>query len=166
MSAREKPVHFHVGIVGGGMAGLYTAMILKDLQLSYEVLEASKRPGGRVWTHRFTDTEDDYTDYYDVGAMRFPDIAIMKRTCELFSKLGIEKESSDFPEKGNLIPYYFSGPKNPLYYNNILVRETKPADGMEYVDDFKVGVSNGGTVPDRYAPVDFSRGRQLLNMRI
>lgn len=131
---------FHVGIVGGGMAGLYTAMILKSLGLSYEVLEASGRPGGRVWTHRFSDAPG---DYYDVGAMRFPDIPIMKRVFELFKTLGITKDESNNPEQGKLIPYYFKGPNNPLYYNNILV-----PDGKVHGDEFHVSTSNGGMVPD------------------
>jgi len=57
--------------------GLYIAMILDTLNipgLSYEVLEADDRVGRRVYIHRFSNAEH---DYYDVGAMRFPDIMIM-----------------------------------------------------------------------------------------
>ena len=52
-------------------------MILDTLDipgLSYEVLEADDRMGGRIYTHRFSNAKH---DYYDVGAMRFPDITIM-----------------------------------------------------------------------------------------
>ena len=79
---------FKVGIVGAGCAGLFTAMIfdhLKDqygLNVTYEILEAANedRLGGRLYTHYFKDVEKagDH-DYYDVGAMRFPQIKIMKR---------------------------------------------------------------------------------------
>ena len=54
-------------------------MILDALNipgLTYEILEADKRVGGRVYTHKFS---GDKHDYYDVGAMRFPDIPIMKK---------------------------------------------------------------------------------------
>ncbi|KAI5785440.1 hypothetical protein FPQ18DRAFT_264878 [Pyronema domesticum] len=133
---------FNIGIVGGGMAGLYAGMICKDLGLDFNILEASGRPGGRVWTHRFSDTPG---DYYDVGAMRFPDTAIMKRTFDLFDKLGFEKDESQNPKQGNLIPYHFSGPNNPFYYNNILVEDGKVAG-----DEFKMSVGAGGIVPDYY----------------
>jgi uncharacterized protein with NAD-binding domain and iron-sulfur cluster len=68
-----------IGIVGAGMAGIYTAFILDRLAipgLSYEILEGSDRAGGRVYTHRFSEQRH---DYYEVGAMRFPKIDSMKR---------------------------------------------------------------------------------------
>jgi len=63
-------------IVGAGVAGLYTAFILEKLGIDYEILEASDRIGGRIFTHHFT---EDKHDYYDIGAMRFPNNPIMKR---------------------------------------------------------------------------------------
>lgn len=54
-------------------------MILDELNipgLSYEILEADNRVGGRIYTHRFSKAKH---DYYDVGAMRFPKIDIMKK---------------------------------------------------------------------------------------
>ena len=71
-----------VCIVGAGISGLYIALLLDSLeepQLSYELLEASPRVGGRVRTHRFSTAAHDYCD---TGAMRFPRIPLMKR-CEL-----------------------------------------------------------------------------------
>ena len=44
--------------------------------LSYDLLEADCRVGGRIYTHRFSDEKH---DYYDVGAMRFPEIKIMEK---------------------------------------------------------------------------------------
>ena len=47
--------------------GLYIAMILDYLDikgLSYEILEASDRVGGRVYTHYFSEKKH---DYYDVS---------------------------------------------------------------------------------------------------
>lgn len=78
-----------VGIVGAGVAGLFAALLFdwlndhpnlkgKGLKINYDILEAAgaERLGGRLYTHHFSDEEH---DYYDVGAMRFPNNSIMKR---------------------------------------------------------------------------------------
>lgn len=55
-----------VGILGAGAAGLYAAMILegfKEYGYTYEILEAepeSDHVGGRLWTHKFSDSPNDY----------------------------------------------------------------------------------------------------------
>ena len=76
---------FKVCIIGAGVAGLFTAMTIDylnekvpGLDMQYEILEAAKedRFGGRLYTHKFSEKVH---DYYDVGAMRFPDISIMER---------------------------------------------------------------------------------------
>ncbi len=75
-----------LGIVGAGMAGIYTAFIIDKLKderppvlnykIEYEILEASTRMGGRCYTYKFS---DDPHDYYDPGAMRFPMDTLMDR---------------------------------------------------------------------------------------
>lgn len=42
-----------VGILGAGIGGLYTALILDSLDIEYEILEASDRTGGRMFTYKF-----------------------------------------------------------------------------------------------------------------
>lgn len=42
-----------VGILGAGVGGLYTALILDSLSIEYEIIEASDRTGGRVSTYKF-----------------------------------------------------------------------------------------------------------------
>ena len=42
-----------VGILGAGIGGLYTALILDSLDIEYEILEASDRTGGRIFTYKF-----------------------------------------------------------------------------------------------------------------
>jgi len=42
-----------VGILGAGIAGLYTALILDSLDIEYEILEATDRVGGRIFTYKF-----------------------------------------------------------------------------------------------------------------
>ncbi|EAU87992.1 amine oxidase [Coprinopsis cinerea okayama7 len=59
-----------VGIIGGGMAGLYAGLQLAQCGIPFQILEASDRVGGRCLTYKF-DEGDEY-DYFDVGPMRFP----------------------------------------------------------------------------------------------
>ena len=51
-----------VGILGAGVGGLYTALILQSLNVSYEIIEASDRTGGRLFTHKFPD--GGFYDYF------------------------------------------------------------------------------------------------------
>ncbi|CAE6481563.1 unnamed protein product [Rhizoctonia solani] len=80
-----------IGIVGAGIAGLYTALMLDwldDPDFTYDILEANPdRVGGRLYTHHF-DKKKKY-EYYDVGAMRFPDLPWMKPTTDLMSFLHV-----------------------------------------------------------------------------
>lgn len=64
---------------------LWARRLVKE-KLSYDILEGSDRVGGRMLTHYFSDKEH---DYYDIGAMAFPDIPVMQRTFKLFTKLNI-----------------------------------------------------------------------------
>ena len=81
----DKAGEFKVGIVGAGCAGLFTGLLLDwlqemvpELKISYDIIEAAgpERLGGRLYTHKFTERKH---DYYDIGAMRFPDNDIMSR---------------------------------------------------------------------------------------
>jgi NADPH-dependent 2,4-dienoyl-CoA reductase/sulfur reductase-like enzyme len=47
-------------IIGAGVAGLYAAMMLDYLDLRYEVLEASERVGGRLFTKSLGNNAYDY----------------------------------------------------------------------------------------------------------
>lgn len=46
-----------VGILGAGVGGLYAAMILKSLEIPFEILEARDRTGGRLYTHHFVEKD-------------------------------------------------------------------------------------------------------------
>jgi protoporphyrinogen oxidase len=90
-AGEDQHKEFKVGIIGAGVAGLFTAMIfdhLKDLvglDVDYQILEANgeERIGGRLYSYYFPkiDNQPDIGphDYYDVGAMRFPGNKIMAR---------------------------------------------------------------------------------------
>ena len=74
--SKALPTGTKVCIVGAGISGLYSALILDHLGVPYDILEAADRPGGRILTHYFSTKEH---DYYDIGAMRFPNIPPMER---------------------------------------------------------------------------------------
>ena len=74
--SKALPTDTKICIVGGGISGLYAGLILDHLGVAYDILEASDRPGGRILTHYFSTRKH---DYYDIGAMRFPNIPPMDR---------------------------------------------------------------------------------------
>ncbi|KAH6635892.1 hypothetical protein F5144DRAFT_160163 [Chaetomium tenue] len=145
----RSDVKWKVGVIGGGIGGLYASLILQDLGIDHEVSEATGRPGGRVWSHHFSSKPG---DYYEVGAMLFPDIPIMTRTFRLLAHLGITRDTSAHPAQGCLIPYYFEGPNNPWLYNNIL--RTNTPSPVEF-DPFRATVENGGIVDKRFVVMGY-----------
>ncbi|MBS4534608.1 FAD-dependent oxidoreductase [Clostridium sp. D2Q-14] len=58
-----------VGIIGGGLSGLASAVELRKLGYDITVFESSNRIGGRVYTHYF---DKDKSLYGELGAMRIP----------------------------------------------------------------------------------------------
>ncbi|KLO16478.1 hypothetical protein SCHPADRAFT_995057 [Schizopora paradoxa] len=136
-----------IGIIGAGAAGLYVAMILESLDLKFEILEASGRIGGRLLTHKLGSGKN---EYYDVGAMRFPDNPIMERTFDLFKRLDFTTEN------GKLIEYIMSTDTDTYLYNN----KSAPASALKPeasgVDTFGFSKGKGGTVPQSY----FEQGYQ------
>ena len=130
----------HIGIIGAGAAGMFTAMILKWLKehasdekgrtFDYrcDIIEASGNVGGRLNTHSFSNAQKDL--YFDVGAMRYPENDIMKRYAmsptdldskvtdqdrnfDLFQTLGMTKANSLKEAKlGQLVPYHMKNTKN------------------------------------------------------
>lgn len=62
-------------IIGAGTAGLYAAMIFDELGIEYEILEASKRVGGRLFTYRF-DNEDGRVSNAPIGHPERYDYAV------------------------------------------------------------------------------------------
>jgi monoamine oxidase len=103
-----------VGIVGGGMAGLYSALLLqKNVPgAKVKIFEAGNRVGGRVYTHKFS--SEPY-QYYDTGAMRVPDTESHKPVFTLIDHL-----NEEFPNDPITFEEFFNScPKgNRLYFNN------------------------------------------------
>jgi hypothetical protein len=84
--------------------------------------------------------------------MRFPDTPVMDKTFELFKKLKIK-----------LLPYNLRDDENWLVYNDIRYKRKDITAKIWSTDPFKVGQSNGGTVPDEWAKQDPS---ELLSRMI
>lgn len=59
---------FTIGILGAGVAGLYTALMIDSLGpdsgITYQILEANERIGGRLYTHIFKGDKTTPDDYY------------------------------------------------------------------------------------------------------
>ncbi|EEP80684.1 predicted protein [Uncinocarpus reesii 1704] len=125
-----------VGIIGAGASGLFTGLIFdylnatvfkkRGFELKYDILEAAKedRVGGRLYSYYFSGEPHGNHDYYDVGAMRFPENPVMERVFALFNLLGMEKKDpKQSPPVGSLIPYYMTcggpNPVEPWHYNDI-----------------------------------------------
>ncbi|KAF4611779.1 hypothetical protein D9613_003929 [Agrocybe pediades] len=118
-----------VGIIGAGVGGLYSALILQSLNISFEIIEASDRIGGRLHTYKFE--KGGKYDYFDLGAMRYPlpktnsqgnyEPGVMQRVGQLFNYLGMQEK---------LIPYYYASAKEPgfQYFNGIRQRIGEGSD--------------------------------------
>ncbi|KAG1747906.1 uncharacterized protein EDB91DRAFT_1235818 [Suillus paluster] len=117
-----------VGILGAGVGGLYTAIMLDSLGIKYEILEASDRTGGRLFTYHFPNGKE--YDYYDVGAMRYPlpkkdaqgkyKAGVMKRLGELIDYSKLNDSNFQEPLKSKLIEYYYTAKAGGtfMYFNN------------------------------------------------
>ena len=119
----HKPAQGHpvsVAIIGAGVAGLRTAMLLQQLDIPYKIFEANDGPGGRLFTYRFpsdSQSPPGKHDYYEVGGMRFPDNAANQPTFDLFKELGFHFRNSENPD-GELIPFIYGKPNNIRHFNS------------------------------------------------
>ncbi|KAI1502605.1 hypothetical protein F5X99DRAFT_407891 [Biscogniauxia marginata] len=100
-----------VGIVGGGISGLYTALLLQREGHRVRIFEGTGRIGGRVYTHYFTTEKD---QYFEAGAMRIPNSDFHKIVFDLVSHLN-SRVSED--KRIDLIKYVLTAPGNSIYIN-------------------------------------------------
>ncbi|KAG8910089.1 hypothetical protein FRC00_008905 [Tulasnella sp. 408] len=101
-------------------------MILESLGIPYEILEATGRTGGRLFTYQFYN--GNRHDYYDVGAMRYPNAPqnpSMERLFRLFHCQQLNPTGGDRLED-KLMEYYFKCDKAFLYYNGARSRIDQP----------------------------------------
>ncbi|TFK66664.1 FAD/NAD(P)-binding domain-containing protein [Pluteus cervinus] len=111
-------------------------MILQSLDLEFEILEANEDVGGRLYTYHFdTSKPPGGHEYFDLGAMRFPDTPMMRRTFHLFKLLGNRIKPID---------YIFSNDNSILLYNND-PKQNGPPTEIAVLGDPRVQ-----DIPDRY----------------
>lgn len=109
---RRDAATLNVGIVGGGMAGLYAALLLQQAGAQYHIFEANNRLGGRVYTYRFNPEPN---QYFEAGAMRLPEIPEQQPVFDLIDYLNARLPDAD---KINLIPYQLYDTTGNLVYVN------------------------------------------------
>ncbi|KAK0433398.1 hypothetical protein EV421DRAFT_1718643 [Armillaria borealis] len=116
-------------------------MILDDLGIKYEILEGSDCPGGRILTHYFPQVHMKGWTYFDIGAMRYPDIPVMWRVFDLFRER---------LQLGNrLIPYIMNSENQFIEYNSQR-HQLKTVNTKSMADWFKDSSSAGGLVPPEF----------------
>ncbi|KAK6352904.1 hypothetical protein TWF696_004902 [Orbilia brochopaga] len=164
-----------VGVIGAGICGLYTALLLESIGIEYEILEANpKRLGGRMWTYRFNETawknskpgKPEYYDYFELGAMRWPNIDWQKRLLSPSLNYSLINVINHHPktaakDKIDLIKYVFTMENNTFNYNDVFRWRFQGIEG----DPFKIGISKGGNVPDSLAKQNATKifGQALMN---
>ncbi|KAL4736617.1 flavin-containing amine oxidoreductase-domain containing protein [Aspergillus similis] len=62
-----------IAIIGGGMSGLMTSLLLSSVGMhNWHIHESSHRVGGRIRTRYLNNTRPDQYQYQEMGPMRFP----------------------------------------------------------------------------------------------
>ncbi|KFY35840.1 hypothetical protein V494_05565 [Pseudogymnoascus sp. VKM F-4513 (FW-928)] len=156
-----KNIPLKVGIIGAGAAGLYAAVLLDSLGIEYDIIEASDRVGGRIYTYRFDETawlnstpdDPEYYDYFDVGAMRFPGMDYMARITgtsnnSLISYINARVSSPK--DKIVQIPYIYTADNTFRLYNEVLLYNQDPPTA----DAFNTELTDNGTVDAQFAQLD------------
>ncbi|MFY0583884.1 flavin monoamine oxidase family protein [Cystobacter fuscus] len=115
--------------MGGGMAGLYSALLLQSLGVKVHIFEASSRLGGRIYTHRFTEQEN---QYFEAGAMRLPNRPEQQPVFDLINYLNCKQRET----KIELMPYNLTCETGNLVYVNRQRLTVKQARGFPWALGF------------------------------
>lgn len=105
----------HVAIVGGGISGLYSGLILRREGHQVTVYESSDRIGGRIYTHRFQPNSKNEDIFFEAGAMRIPRSSLHSQVYDLVRYLNTHNAAED---KVELIPYILEHENNMTYVHN------------------------------------------------
>src|SRR5712671_841299 len=109
-----SPSPLNIGIIGGGAAGLYSALLLQRAGHRVHIFEGTDRVGGRIYTHYFNDQQN---QYFEAGAMRIPHSPHQSIVFDLVKYLQCSALPSDM--QVSLIPYHMTSPGNFLYINRV-----------------------------------------------
>ncbi|KAK7989772.1 meiotic recombination protein DMC1 [Apiospora arundinis] len=103
----------HVGIIGAGISGLYTALLLRREGHTVTIFEAADRVGGRIYTHRFTPQAKSDDIYFEAGAMRIPRSSLHSKVFDFIRYLNTHGSSENRIE---LIPYVLDHDNNRSFF--------------------------------------------------
>ena len=127
----SAPKCLNVGIIGGGISGLYSALLLKEYvpDVKVKIFEATNKLGGRIYTHHFS--SEPY-QYFEAGAMRIPVVEGHKPVFDLIDYL-----NEHFPKNPiELIDFFYSCPSG----NRVLINGARQRDGhvmsVEYANKY------------------------------
>ncbi|KAL9045331.1 MAG: hypothetical protein Q9214_001607 [Letrouitia sp. 1 TL-2023] len=125
-----------IGIVGGGISGLYAALLLRREGQNVTVFEASDRVGGRIHTHRFQPLYKNEEIYYEAGAMRIPRSQLHRRVYHLIRYLNTHGTRKN---KVELIPYILEHENNVSFVRGQKVKPSESAQisGLDLPKDYQ-----------------------------
>eukprot|EP01084_Bolivina_argentea_P181664 313720_1 len=112
--SKDEISNINIGIIGCGVAGLYSALLLKNLGFKkITILETDKtRIGGRIYTKRFTDEPN---QYFEAGAMRLPQVPAHQPVFDLVNYLNENMENKE--DQVELISYTYGHEGNFVFVN-------------------------------------------------
>ncbi|UNI18426.1 hypothetical protein JDV02_004696 [Purpureocillium takamizusanense] len=103
----------HVGIVGAGVSGLYTGLLLQREGHKVTIFEAANRVGGRIYTYRFTPQAKLADPYFEAGAMRIPRSSLHSKVFDFIRYLNTHGSAE---QKVELIPYILDHENNRSFF--------------------------------------------------
>lgn len=139
-----------IAIVGGGMAGLMTYLILHQAGLTnVTILEASQRLGGRIRTEYLTGGPFDYS-YQEMGAMRIPESTVFSNVTynitdhHLVFKLAEEMNKINNHNKAlnvDFVPFIQNSPNGLMYFNGLKLGTGLPPTQAEVAENSTLDAS-------------------------